>query len=290
MAQQSAKKDGSQSARNGKAVPMDSVWQDGGPERLTNEEALVVDVDGFEGPMDLLLHLARNQKVDLTQISVLELVRQYLAFIESAKKIRIELAADYLVMAAWLAFLKSKLLIPKPTNDNEPSGEEMAAILQYRLQRLEAMRDAASKLVNRNRLGRDVFVRGMPETVVLEKRTEFSASLYDLLAAYSGGRQRHAMNDDYAIERRPVWSLKDARTILQRLIGDMSDWTALDSFFLAYIPTAKERRTAIASGFAASLELVREGVLEIRQDKPFSPIYLRDSVVAAKQVTSEVTT
>lgn len=289
MAQQSAKKtaDGSQNAKNGKAVPMDAVWQDGGPERLTNEEALVVDVEGFEGPMDLLLHLARNQKVDLTQISVLELVRQYLKFIERAKKIRIELAADYLVMAAWLAFLKSKLLIPKPANDDEPSGEEMAAILQYRLQRLEAMRDAASKLVNRNRLGRDVFARGMPETVVLEKRTEFSASLYDLLAAYSGGRQRHAMNDDYSIERRPVWSLKDARTILQRLVGDMSDWTALDSFFLAYIPTAKERRTAIASGFAASLELVREGVLEIRQDKHFSPIYLRDSVAGPKQAAVE---
>ncbi|KPB01585.1 chromosome segregation protein ScpA [Ahrensia marina] len=265
---------------------MDAVWQDNGPERLTNEEALVVDVDGFEGPMDLLLHLARNQKVDLTQISVLELVRQYLNFIERAKKIRIELAADYLVMAAWLAFLKSKLLIPKPASDDEPTGEEMAAILQYRLQRLEAMRDAASKLVNRNRLGRDVFARGMPETVVLEKRTEFSASLYDLLAAYAGGRQRHAMNDDYAIERRPVWSLKDARTILQRLIGNMSDWTALDSFFIAYIPTAKERRTAIASGFAASLELAREGVLDIRQDKHFAPIYLRDTT-AAKDSTAE---
>lgn len=261
-----------------RAVPMDRVWQDNGPERLTNEEALVVDVDGFEGPMDLLLHLARNQKVDLTQISVLELVHQYLAFIEKARQIRIELAADYLVMAAWLAFLKSKLLIPKPHDDSEPTGEEMAAILQHRLLRLEAMREAASKLVNRNRLGRDVFGRGMPETVILEKRSEFSASLYDLLAAYAGGRQRLAMDDNYAVEKRPVWSLTEARAILQRLIGDMKDWTALDSFFLSYIPTAKERRTAIASGFAASLELVREGALDIRQDKPFAPIFLRDSV------------
>ena len=274
MATENVKKIDSSTA---KAVPMDSVWQDNGPERLTNEEALVVDVDGFEGPMDLLLHLARNQKVDLTQISVLELARQYLAFIEKARTIRIELAADYLVMAAWLAFLKSKLLIPKPAGDDEPSGEEMAAILQYRLQRLEAMRDAASKLINRNRLGRDFFARGMPETVVLEKKNHFNASLYDLLVAYASGRQRHAMNDDYAVERRPVWSLKEARVILQRLIGDMKDWTALDSFFISYIPTAKERRTAIASGFAASLELVREGILDIRQDKQFAPIYLRDS-------------
>lgn len=260
-----------------RAVPMDRVWQDNGPERLTNEEALVVDVDGFEGPMDLLLHLARNQKVDLTQISVLELVQQYLAFVEKARQIRIELAADYLVMAAWLAFLKSKLLIPKPHDDSEPTGEEMAAILQHRLMRLEAMREAASKLINRNRLGRDVFGRGMPETVILEKRSKFSASLYDLLAAYSVGRQRAVLDDNYAIEKRPVWSLGDARKILQRLIGEMKDWTALDSFFLAYIPTAKERRTAIASGFAASLELVREGTLDIRQDKHFAPIYLRDS-------------
>lgn len=282
MATQGAQKINQNGGKSG--VPMDSVWETQTPERLTNEEALVIDVDGFEGPMDLLLHLARNQKVDLTQISVLELARQYLKFVEQAKAIRIELAADYLVMAAWLAFLKSKLLIPKPTNDNEPSGEEMAAILQYRLQRLEAMREAAARLIHRNRLGRDFFARGMPETVILEKKSEFSASFYDLLAAYSGGRQRHAMNDDYEIVRRPVWSLKEARTILQRLVGDMKDWTALDSFFLAYIPTAKERRTAIASGFAASLELVREGILEIRQDQAFAPIYLRDKVVGSAKV------
>ncbi len=268
------------------AVPMDPVWQDIGPERLTDEEALVIDVDGFEGPMDLLLQLARNQKVDLTQISVLELVRQYLAFIEKARQIRIELAADYLVMAAWLAYLKSKLLIPKPQDEDEPTGEEMAAILRHRLLRLEAMREAASKLVNRNRLGRDVFARGIPETVVLEKRSEFSASLYDLLAAYAGGRQRSATSDLYEIEKRPVWSLGEAREILQRLIGEMKDWTALDSFFLAYIPTAKERRTAIASGFAASLELVREGSLDIRQDKPFAPIYLRNSASGPTEATT----
>ncbi len=267
-------------------VPMDPVWQDIGPERLTDEEALVIDVDGFEGPMDLLLQLARNQKVDLTQISVLELVRQYLAFIEKARQIRIELAADYLVMAAWLAYLKSKLLIPKPQDEDEPTGEEMAAILRHRLLRLEAMREAASKLVNRNRLGRDVFARGIPETVVLEKRSEFSASLYDLLAAYAGGRQRSATSDLYEIEKRPVWSLGEAREILQRLIGEMKDWTALDSFFLAYIPTAKERRTAIASGFAASLELVREGSLDIRQDKPFAPIYLRNSASGPTEATT----
>lgn len=286
MAAQGTNKTDTTSGMTGTPAPMEQVWQDNGPERLTNESALVVDVDGFEGPMDLLLHLARNQKVDLTQISVLELAWQYLAFIDKARAIRIELAADYLVMAAWLAFLKSKLLIPKPSNEDEPSGEEMAAILQFRLQRLEAMRDAASKLINRNRLGRDFFVRGQPETVVLEKKTEFSASLFDLLAAYAGGRQRHAMDDDYAVEKRPVWSLKDARTILQRLIGDMKDWTALDSFFLSYIPTPKERRTAIASGFAASLEMVREGIIDMRQDKAFSPIYLRDSASAGAETSA----
>ena len=258
-----------------KPTPMDAVWQDNGPDRASSEPSLVVDVDGFEGPLDLLLHLARHQKVDLTQISVLELARQYLTFIEKARALRLELAADYLVMAAWLAFLKSKLLIPEPKVEGEQTGEEMAAILQFRLKRLEAMRDAAARLINRNRLGRDVFARGMPETVIVEKTSEFHASLYDLLTAYAQQRQRVAI-DHVEIAKRAVWSLTEAREILRKLVGEMSDWTALDSYIAAYAPTPQLRRTAVASAFAASLELVRERVVEIRQDAPFATLYMRD--------------
>jgi segregation and condensation protein A len=257
-------------------VPMDAVWQENGPERMASEPALVVDVDGFEGPLDLLLHLARNQKVDLTQISVLELARQYLVFIEKARALRLELAADYLVMAAWLAFLKSKLLIPNPKVDGEQTGEEMAALLQFRLKRLEAMREAAARLINSNRLGRDVFARGMPEAVIVDTKSEFNASLYDLLTAYAQQRQRDAVTH-VEIAKRAVWSLGEARDILRRLIGEMSDWTAIDTFILAYVPSPQMRRTVIASAFAASLEMVRERVVEIRQDGHFGTIYMRDA-------------
>lgn len=258
---------------------MDSLWTEEGPDRATGEPALVVDVAGFEGPLDLLLHLARNQKVDLARISIVALVDQYLAFIDRVRKLRLELAADYLVMAAWLAFLKSKLLIPKQGGDEEATGEELAAVLQFRLKRLEAMRDAASRLVNRNRLGRDVFARGMPETVIVEKRNTFSATLYDLLTAYAGQRQRQAVTS-VRIAKRGVWSLKEAREILTRLIGSFPDWTELDRFLVEYLATPEERPTAIASSFAASLELVREGRIEIRQHEPFAPLYLRNRAAA----------
>jgi segregation and condensation protein A len=255
-------------------TPFERLWADNDTERAVSEPALVVDVDGFEGPLDLLLHLARNQKVDLARISVLALAEQYLVFVERARHFRLELAADYLVMAAWLAYLKSKLLIPKQPGDEEATGEEMAAVLQFRLQRLEAMRDAAARLVNRNRLGRDVFARGMPEAIVVEKRNEFSASLYDLLTAYAAQRQRQAITN-VQIAKRGVWSLKEARGILMRLVGQMRDWTALDSFLLEYLATPEERATAIASSFAASLELVREGHLEMRQERAFAALYMR---------------
>jgi segregation and condensation protein A len=260
-------------ASKGKPTPMERLWASD-EEVRDPAEALVVDVDGFEGPLDLLLHLARNQKVDLARISILALARQYLAFIDHARKLRLELAADYLVMAAWLAFLKSKLLIPRSPADDGDSGEELAAMLQFRLKRLEAMRDAAARLVNRNRLGRDVMARGMPEVVVLEKQTTYAASLYDLLTAYAIQRQRQAVTN-VRIARRTVWSLQDARDLLTRLIGRMRDWTALDRFLIDYLTTPQERATALASSFAASLELVREGTLEIRQEEAFAPIYLR---------------
>jgi segregation and condensation protein A len=258
----------------GKAAPMDRLWTEGDDDRVTGDPELVVDVAGFEGPLDLLLHLARNQKVDLARISILALAEQYLAFVEKVRALRLELAADYLVMAAWLAFLKSKLLIPKQPGEEGESGEEMAAVLQFRLRRLEAMRDAAVRLVNRNRLGRDVFQRGIPEMVIVEKRNEYSATLYDLLTAYAGQRQRQAISN-VRIAKRGVWSLKEARTILARLIGTSAEWTALDSFLLEYLASPAEKRTAMASSFAATLELVREGSMEMRQDEVFAPLYLR---------------
>ncbi len=256
------------------STPMDSLWQQADTERLTGEAALVIDVAGFEGPLDLLLFLARNQKVDLHRISILALVEQYLEFIDSARRIRLELAADYLVMAAWLAYLKSRLLIPQQAKDEGPSGEEMAATLAFRLKRLEAMREAATRLINRNRLGRDVHARGAPEHVPTRIENEYEASLYDLLTAYAALRQRQATTQ-VTIARRRVWSLADARAILTRMIGEIGDWTALDQFLIRYLTTPAERVSAIASAFAASLELVREGRLEIRQEGAFQPIYLR---------------
>jgi segregation and condensation protein A len=261
-------------SRAEKAAPMDRLWAENDESRTSDDPALVVDVDGFEGPLDLLLHLARNQKVDLARISIQALADQYLVFIETARTLRLELAADYLVMAAWLAFLKSKLLIPKQPGEEGESGEELAAVLQFRLKRLEAMRDAAARLVNRNRLGRDVFARGMPELVIVEKRNEWSATLYDLLTAYAVQRQRQAI-DRVKIAKRSVWSLKEARDILTRLVGELRDWTALDQFLIQYLVSPGDRATAIASSFAASLELIREGTLEARQEGAFAPLYLR---------------
>ena len=266
-----------------KPAPMEQLWADNDDRLRTGEASLVVDVAGFEGPLDLLLHLARNQKVDLSRISILALAEQYIGFIERVRALRLELAADYLVMAAWLAFLKSKLLIPKQPGEDGESGEELAAVLQFRLKRLEAMRDAAARLVNRNRLGRDVFARGMPETVIVERRSTYSATLYDLLTAYAGQRQRQAITN-VRIARRGVWSLKEARAILTRLIGSFSDWTSLDSFLINYLASPEERPTAVASSFAASLELVREGRIEVRQQEAFAPLYLRGRPTAPKAI------
>lgn len=261
--------------KDGANVPMDALWQ-GEAERAESEPSLLIDVQGFEGPLDLLLHLARNQRVDLSRISVLALAEQYLGFVEQAQALRLELAADYLVMAAWLAYLKSRLLIPKQQDDDGATGEELVASLQFRLKRLEAMRDASAKLVNRNRLGRDVFARGMPELVVVDRSSQFAASLYDLLTAYTSQRQRQAVSH-VQIEKRAVWSLREARVALVRLMGVSGDWVSLDRFLIDYTLSPRERASALASSFAASLELVREGKLEVRQNAPFAPIYMRAS-------------
>ena len=238
---------------------------------------LSVDVDGFEGPLDLLLELSRRQKVDLSKISILALAEQYLAYVENVRKMRIELAADYLVMAAWLAFLKSKLLLPVEDEHEELTGEEMAAALAFRLQRLAAMREAGKTLVNRNRLGRDFFQRGDPEPVLLNSKKKYSNNLYDLLSAYANQRQRQNISS-VTIEKREVWSLSEAKEILTRMIGSVGDWTSLTDFLLPYIPEPKMRATIVASSFAATLELVREGKLTMRQDGAFEPIYLKTAV------------
>jgi len=236
--------------------------------------ALVVDLDGFEGPLDLLLLLARTQKVDLTKISILALAEQYLAFIHDARQLRLELAADYLVMAAWLAYLKSKLLLPEPQEDAGPSGEELAAMLAFRLKRLEAMREAAANLMARNCLGRDVFARGQPEGIRVITTSEYSDNLYDLLAAYANRAQRSAVRR-ITFERLPVWTIKQARECLESLLGEMDDWGTIDEFLSAYLSTEETRNSVMASSFSASLEMVREGALELKQTGPFAPLYMR---------------
>jgi segregation and condensation protein A len=269
------------STDNSRELPLgDGSWN-GPEERSIGDPELTVDLDGFEGPLDLLLELAKRQKVDLKRISILSLAEQYLAFIESVRRLRIEIAADYLVMAAWLAYLKSRLLLPEDTGGEDgPTGEEMRAMLEFRLQRLEAMRDAGRRLVNRNRLGRDFFARGMPEPIVIETTPQWSATLYDLLTAYASMRQRGAVSQ-VTIARRQVWSLADAREILVRLIGEFRDWSRLDEWLLHYLPEPAMRVTAIASTFAASLEMVREGKLELRQESTFAPIFLRQRKTVA---------
>ena len=246
--------------------------------RSTVRDRLLLDLDGYAGPIDVLLELARDQKVDLKHIRILDLAEQYLEFVREARELRLELAADYLVMAAWLAYLKSRLLLPQVSDGEEPTGEEMAAQLAFRLKRLEAMRDAATRIINRNRLGRDIFARGMPEPVVVERTSEFSATLYDLLSSYAQLRSRNSVKH-VTISKRRVWSLAEARTLLTSIVGKLSDWTALDQFLLRYLGDPEERPTAIASSFAAMLELVREGKLQVRQEQVFAPIYLKKGLV-----------
>jgi segregation and condensation protein A len=245
---------------------------------LDFEGALIVDVAGYEGPLDLLLALARTQKVDLAKISVVALVDQYLVFIAEAQKLRLELAADYLVMAAWLAFLKSRLLLPREgTQGEDVSAEDLARRLSFRLMRLDAMREAAAQLMNRMRLGRDVFQRGMPEGTKTIRETAYSATVYDLLRAYADQRRR-TIKVGHIVKARPVWSIKDARERLERLMGDMqsgTDWVAFTRYLENMIVSAADGKTVLASSFGATLEMAREGCVELRQDGPFAPIYMR---------------
>jgi segregation and condensation protein A len=239
-----------------------------------DEPALVVDVEGYEGPLDLLLALARQQKVDLAKISILALADQYLVFIEAARKIRLELAADYLVMAAWLAYLKSRLLLPEPPTADGPSAEEMATALANRLRRLEAIREASNRLMTRPQLQREIFARGQPESIAEIRHPKYTATLYDLLTAYATQRQSRVLTSVH-LARRTVWSLSEARASLERLVGIAEDWSRLDEYLLSYVADPAQKATVFASSFAAALELVREGSMDLNQKEPFAPLYFR---------------
>ncbi|OIP87777.1 MAG: segregation/condensation protein A [Rhodobacterales bacterium CG2_30_65_12] len=243
-------------------------------ERLA-AEALIVDVDGYEGPLDLLLTMARTQKVDLRRVSVLQLAEQYLVFVEKARHLRIELAADYLVMAAWLAFLKSRLLLPPDPTAEGPSGEDLAAHLAYQLERLQAMRDVAARLMARDQLGRDFFARGVPEAVNRVRRVSYTATLMDLMQAYARIRTKDEFRP-FVMDRDAVMTMEEALERMRGLIGYAGTWTDI----MSYIPEGWEidpvrRRSATAANFAASLQLAKEGQVEIRQGEVFAPIQIR---------------
>jgi segregation and condensation protein A len=236
------------------------------------DDTLTLDLDHWEGPLDLLLALARAQKVDLRQISILQLTDRYLAVIDRAAALRLEVAADWLVMAAWLAYLKSALLLPRDP-EADPDPEELALQLRHRLERLDAMREAGARLMARDRLGRDVFARGAPEGLRTIRRSQWQATLYDLLAAYGrvSARTRPAL---HVVRDREVMTLEDALARLSAMLGDRAEWRRLERF----VPTGASprlARSALASSFLAALELARQGRVELRQQSPFAPLYLR---------------
>ena len=240
----------------------------------SDEPSLVVDVEGYEGPLDLLLMLARQQKVDLHKISILALADQYLKFIEQARKLRLELAADYLVMAAWLAYLKSRLLLPEPPEADGPSAEELANALAARLRRLEQIREASNRLMTRPQLNRDLFPRGQPQPIAHIRHPNWNATLYDLLTAYAAQRQQRVLATVH-LTKRTVWSLSEARASLERLVGIADDWSQLDQYLMSYVIDPSQKATVFASSFAAALEMVREGAVDLHQKEAFAPIYFR---------------
>jgi segregation and condensation protein A len=237
-----------------------------------DDDVLTLDLGGWEGPLDLLLALARSQKVDLREISILALVEQYLGFINRARALKLEIAADYLVMAAWLAYLKSCLLLPREPHV-EPSPEELALRLQLRLERLNAMREAGARLVARDRLGRDVFRRGVAEGLRVVRKAKWDARIFDLIQAY-GHVQARAEPPMHVVSRRAVFSLEEAIARLSKLIGAVIEWTVIERF-LPDTDDPQFRKSALASSFVATLELARQGKLDMRQDEAFAPLYLR---------------
>jgi segregation and condensation protein A len=248
--------------------------EDRAPAGPASDEEFVLELEGYEGPIDVLLTLARDQKVDLKQISILELADQYLGFVARARRLRLELAADYLVMAAWLAYLKSRLLLPEPEEGEQPSGAELAAALAFQLQRLQSMQDAGRKLFERAQLGRDFFRRGDPEPLTIIRTPVYSASLYDLLRAYAR-QQPLAEAGVFRIAPSDLYSMDDALRRIGEMLGAAVDWSTLASFLPPELMHGVRRRSAMASTFAATLELVRSGRAQIRQEKTFGPIYVR---------------
>jgi segregation and condensation protein A len=258
------------------------------PVAANDDGELRLDLDGYEGPIDILLTLAREQKVDLKKISILELADQYLSFINHARKLRLELAADYLVMAAWLAYLKSRLLLPEPPADGEPTGVELAAALAFQLQRLEAMQKAGQAMMNLPQLGRDTFTRGTSEPLKIIDIPVFELSLHELLKAYGThpGRRREGM---LQIQPLNLFSMDDALKRIGDIIGHTLDWTILQNFLPDGLKQPLQRRAAVAATFAASLELARSGIINLRQDGLFGPIYMKRADPSASLSPSEVT-
>lgn len=240
-------------------------------------EQFVLSLDVFEGPLDVLLTLAREQKVDLRKISILALAEQYLGFIAELRKVRIEIAADYLVMAAWLAYLKSRLLLPEPEKEGEPSGADMAARLALQLQRLEAMRKAAEQLMSRDQVGLAMFLRGKPEGVRIIRKSVYNATLYELLKAYAEFRASKGSDEALTmrVARRRIVSVEEALARLRNMIGQIPDWATLQSFLPPELDDPFTVRSAIASTFNASLEMAKQGMIELKQVQSFGPIYIR---------------
>ena len=239
------------------------------------DEALILDIDGFEGPLDLLLMLSRTQKVDLRRISVLQLAEQYLKFVAQAQDLRLELAADYLVMAAWLAYLKSRLLLPPEPGDAGPSAGDLAQHLAYQLERLSAMRDAAARLMGRDQLGRDFFARGVPEDVTRRTKVTYSATLLDLMRAYARIRTKDDFRP-YAFDRQNIYTMEQALDRMRGLLGYAGDWADLTSFLPdGWNVSAARRRSATAAHFAAILELAKRGQVQLRQSEVFAPLLIR---------------
>lgn len=245
------------------------------PLEKREEEILTLSIDGFEGPLDLLLALSRTRKIDLTQLSMAALAQQYIAYIEEMRSKRLEIAADYLVMAAWLAFLKSKLMLPGEAEaGDEPSGDELAARLAFRLKRLAAMRERAEMLMARDQLGQDYFARGWEEPVETIARVSYKPDYFGLLQAYAMQRQR-VSETRFKVKRREVWSIKKARQRLQTLLGMPLDWAPINDLIAAFLGEEALKKTTVASTFGASLEMARDGLVELKQTAPFSPLYIK---------------
>jgi len=265
------------------SIQVDVFQADDEAPQRSPEERLLLDLDGFEGPLDVLLTLAREQKVDLTKISILKLADQYLEFVNRIRSRHLDLAAEYLVMAAWLAYLKSRLLLPEPEPEQEgqPSAAEMADILAFRLRRLEAMQQAGTTLVNRAQLGRDIFARGEPEEVPVVTHSLFDVELFDLLKAYADHVVRTSVRTLH-IEAPDLYSVEDALRRLERMLGTMPDWSVLSSYLPSFQGDSLKMKSAVASTFIAALELAKQGRLQLRQDGgPYSPIYVKAQEAAA---------